>query len=156
MRCYLACILTGFTTRTYEAVMQAEKWTESRQSQFFLTICWRNDGKLYFPQSRLDRGAPSWKMLIFIVSISEQNIFSPHTSYAGLSSTPLTNMMLFAIQMNVKQNLTLKYPSTLHTWLTTIFLCMSLLHISWEAIWNFSRTGLPKPSIILWGTKGMF
>jgi hypothetical protein len=59
MRRYLACILTSFTTRTYEAVMQPEKRTESRLSQFFLTIGRRDDGQLYFSQSRLDLGAPS-------------------------------------------------------------------------------------------------
>jgi hypothetical protein len=97
MRRYLARILTWFTTRTYEAVMQAEKWTESRLSQFCLTISWRDDGKLYFPQSRLNLGAPTWKTLIFIVSISEKNIFNPCTSYAVLSSTLLANITSFAI-----------------------------------------------------------
>jgi hypothetical protein len=56
---YLARILTGFTTRTYEAVMQTETQTESCLSQFSLTVGRRDDGKLYFPQSRLDLGAPS-------------------------------------------------------------------------------------------------
>ena len=61
MWCYLARIFTRFTTRTYEAVMQDEKWTKSRLSQFFLTFSWRNDGKLYFPQSCLNLHAPFWK-----------------------------------------------------------------------------------------------
>ena len=59
MRRYLARILTGFTTRTHEAVVQAEKRTESSPLQFSLTIGWRDDGKLYFSQSCLDLGAPS-------------------------------------------------------------------------------------------------
>ena len=39
---------------------------------------------------------PVLKMLIFVVSIRGQNIFNPCTSYAGISSTLLTNIMPFA------------------------------------------------------------
>jgi hypothetical protein len=39
---------------------------------------------------------PVLKMLIFVVSIRGQNIFNSCTSYAGISSTLLTNIMPFA------------------------------------------------------------
>jgi hypothetical protein len=40
--------------------------------------------------------SPILKVLTFFVCISEENIFNPFSSYAGLGSTLLTNIMSFA------------------------------------------------------------